>query len=236
LVRDFSPSAGTILVIDDERELRLLAEAMLEDLGYSALLAENGEAAVRMLQQNATAVTAVVLDLTMPGMGPEETLRRLKEVCPAVPVIILSGHGEDEVRRRFDVASVAGSIQKPYTETDLEAALTKALERVSDAPPILNLQRLTDDDFAELSQEFLTARKLELPRMADLLGAGDFEGLELMGHSLKGSGGCFGHSELTRLGSAIEHYAQVFDGVACGEQLALLKDCLASLTPDPAES
>lgn len=227
----------TILVVDDERELRLFAEALLQDLGYSVVLAESGRSAVGILLEDPASVTAVLMDMTMPGMSAEETFRSLREISPALPIIILSGEGEATVRERFSAGSIAGYIPKPYTEEDLEVALSNALPPPKSRPASgFKLQPLSEFDRQELAQEFLAARKQEFPRMADLLAAADFEHLRLWSHNLRGGGGCFGFPELTQLGSTLERYAQASDAAACGEQLALVKACLENLTPEKCQS
>ncbi len=79
---------------------------------------------------------------------------------------------------------------------------------------------------AELVPEYLAARRGELPRMLELLAAGDFERLRILSHSLKGSGGSFGFPELSRFGAALERHAQESDGVSFSGELARLKDYL----------
>jgi two-component system cell cycle sensor histidine kinase/response regulator CckA len=61
----------------------------------------------------------VILDLAMPGMGGEETFRRLKAIRPEVPVLLSSGFDELEAARRFQAGGIAGFLQKPYTLAQL---------------------------------------------------------------------------------------------------------------------
>lgn len=228
---DPHPSTCTILVVDDERELRLFAEAVLQDLGYSVLLADSGRVAVQKLLNNPSAITAVLLDMTMPGITPEQTVRHLREICPALPVIILSGESETFVNERFDAGSLAGYLSKPYTEEDLKAVLTNALFRgVLQSSSTFKLEILSDLDRQELAHDFLAARKKDFPRMAELLAAAEFDQLRILSHKLKGGGGSFGFPHLTRLGGVLEHYAQRSDAASCGEQLALLEIYLRSLS------
>jgi CheY-like chemotaxis protein len=227
LLSDDRSSPLTILVVDDEPALRSFAGILLEELGYSAMLAESGRAAVQLLLQDTDAVAAVLLDMTMPGLSPEETVRLLREIRSDLPVVILSGDLEKTVRDRFVPGTINGYIQKPYTDAELEAALLQALvQPASREPTPFKLARLSEDDIDEVKQEYLIKCRHDLPVMADLLAARDFEALQIAGHSLKGSGGCFGFSELTQLGRALEDYAQASDAASCGEQLDRLKDFL----------
>jgi CheY-like chemotaxis protein len=225
----------TILVVDDEPALRCLAEALLEEVGYNAKLAENGRAAVQLLLEDPEAIAAVLLDMTMPGMGPEETVRLLQEIRPGLPVIILSGDPEDAVRRRFSAGAIAGYIAKPYTEIELEATLAQALaqpvsrEAPSPEPAPFKLVSLSKEEGTALGHDYLAKCRGELPRLTSLLAAGDFHSLRVSGHSLKGSGGCFGFSELTELGRQLEHHAGVADAASCREQVDALTKYLEGL-------
>ena len=90
---------GTILVVEDEAPLRLLSEAMLESLGYEVLVAENGREALKILSEQSAAISAVLLDMTMPVMGGKETLLRMREIRPGLRVIITTGYSEELARK-----------------------------------------------------------------------------------------------------------------------------------------
>jgi CheY-like chemotaxis protein len=230
---DHKSAEFTILVVDDDRELRLFAEALLQDLGHSVLLADSGRSAVALLLENPCAVNAVLLDMAMPGMAPEETFRHIRAICPALPVIILSGQSAAAISELFSPGTIAGYILKPYTDVELTAALSSALSApVTAAERGFQLQPLSDFDRRDLAQQFLTARKIDLARMTKMLADSDFEHLWQLSHTLKGGGGCFGFMDLTRLGSELERYARASDAASCGEQLSQLKDLLGNLIPE----
>jgi CheY-like chemotaxis protein len=224
--------APAILVVDDEAALRQFAEMMLEEIGYSAVLAASGRQAVQTLLQDPEAIAGVLLDMTMPGMSPEETFRQLKEIRPDLPVLILSGELESTVRARFGAAALAGFIQKPYTEVELEASLKGALavrpESHPQAPaqPVITLARLSVAEINSMRQDYLAACRLDLETMSSLLRAGDFGALRVKAHSLKGSGGCFGMQEVTSLGHTLEEYAITQNAEACALQLDSLRGIL----------
>ena len=108
---------GTVLFIDDEEIVRSLAERALKTHGYTVLLAKDGEQGLKLFRENADNIRGVVLDLTMPVMSGEETLRRLKEIRTDIPVILSSGFGEMEAMSRFKGQGLAGFLQKPYQST-----------------------------------------------------------------------------------------------------------------------
>ena len=117
--RDSLTGGGTVLVIDDEEMVRNLAEWILKDHGYTILLARDGEQGLKLFRENADNIRCVVLDLTMPVMSGEETLRRLREIRTDIPVILSSGFSEMEVVSRFEGKGLAGFLQKPYRSTTL---------------------------------------------------------------------------------------------------------------------
>ena len=114
-----SPSAwrgsGTILVVDDEESVRVLAKRMVEKLGFSAVSLADGRDAVAALRARPAGFACVILDLTMPHLDGAETFRELRRVQPDVRVIMSSGYTEQEVTQRFAGKGLAGFIQKPYT-------------------------------------------------------------------------------------------------------------------------
>ena len=117
----------TILVIDDEEIVRRAARSALEHYGYTVVVSENGKSSLELLAELHYAVDLVVLDMTMPGMSGEETLRHLKAVRPELPVILSSGYSEEEATGRLTGKGVAGFIQKPYSASYLAQQVRIAL-------------------------------------------------------------------------------------------------------------
>ena len=123
---------GTVLVVDDEAGVRDLARTVLENSGFTVLTAQDGAAAIRVFQQHAGEVTAILLDLTMPAMNGEGTAAELQRIRAGVPIVISSGYSEQEVAGRFAGRGLAGFLQKPYAPAALSAALLRALEQRGD--------------------------------------------------------------------------------------------------------
>lgn len=114
---------GTILVVDDERTIRGVAQRMLERAGFRVLLAEDGRQAAEVFREHAGEIAAVLLDLTMPRMGGEEAYRELRRVRPDVRVLMMSGYNEFEIQARFAGKGLAGFLQKPFKSEELLAKL-----------------------------------------------------------------------------------------------------------------
>ncbi|HEY1340370.1 MAG TPA: response regulator [Bryobacteraceae bacterium] len=123
--------SGTILVVDDEEIVRQTAKHTLERYGYAVVTAEDGGAAVETYRRLPSGIQAVLLDLTMPGMSGEETLRQLQTIDPKVRVVLTSGYNEVEAVQRFAGKGLAGFIQKPYTARLLAERVKEAVERDS---------------------------------------------------------------------------------------------------------
>jgi PAS domain S-box-containing protein len=119
---------GCILVADDEEMLRELTKAILEQYGYSVLVAENGREAVRIFREKADTIGAVLLDMTMPLMGGEEAFRLIREIHPGVPVVISSGYGANAVQEQLGGGAIAGFIQKPFSAVQLGEKIRAALD------------------------------------------------------------------------------------------------------------
>jgi two-component system, cell cycle sensor histidine kinase and response regulator CckA len=123
--RDPPRHRGTVLVVDDEEMVRQVARVALESCGYTVLLASDGREGVEMVE-TAPSIGLVILDITMPIMGGEEALRRMRALHPDLPIVLSSGYSEAEARRRFEAHAIAGFLQKPYTS----AAIRKKVEKV----------------------------------------------------------------------------------------------------------
>jgi CheY-like chemotaxis protein/two-component sensor histidine kinase len=120
--RRLSPAGhqtGTILVADDESYVRQLARAALERQGFSVLLAGDGNSAVEVFEANRDSISAVLLDMTMPGRGGTEVYHILKRARPDLPIVLSSGYNESDVLRSFPGCNGISFLQKPYTSQRL---------------------------------------------------------------------------------------------------------------------
>jgi signal transduction histidine kinase/CheY-like chemotaxis protein len=119
--------SGVVLVVDDEVVVRHTAKAALERYGYAVRLAEDGQSAVDLFREAAGEVTVVLLDMSMPGLSGEETLRRLQRIRPDVKVVLSTGYNESDALGHFKGKGLAGFIQKPYTAAQLAEGINAAL-------------------------------------------------------------------------------------------------------------
>ena len=108
-----------VLVVDDEQDIRQVTRTVLERQGYTVLLAENGQVAVDLFKRKSGEISLVLLDLSMPVLGGEETATQLRRIRPDVPILVSSGFSESEAEQRFRGIATNGFIQKPYTAVQL---------------------------------------------------------------------------------------------------------------------
>ena len=119
---------GTVLVVDDEEGVRDLVKRMLESAGFTVRTATDGRDAVEVFRKHADQITAVLLDMTMPQMNGEEAFRELRRLRHDVPVLLCSGHAEEDATRLFAGKGLAGFIHKPFDSDDVIARVREALQ------------------------------------------------------------------------------------------------------------
>ena len=125
---------GTILLVEDEEQIRHIAKTFLEMFGFTVVEAANGKEALDLFQKNASDISLVLTDLGMPVMDGYALFNALKQLEPALPIIISSGFGDADVMSRIDHNEIAGLICKPYTHDKLSTLLQSVLE--STAPTL----------------------------------------------------------------------------------------------------
>ena len=112
--------SGTILVVDDEEAIRNVMRRTLERAGFKVLTSADGPEGLKAYAEHRAEIRAIVLDVTMPTMSGEETLRRLRAIDPHVPVVLSSGYSEQEATKRFtDAGGPDAFVEKPFTPRQL---------------------------------------------------------------------------------------------------------------------
>ena len=118
---------GTVLVVDDEGAVCKVVGAMLERLGFSVMTALNGRDGVETFRRHAASIAAVLLDMTMPGMGGADAFRELRRIRPDVPVILASGYGEQDIDESIAEGELAGFLHKPFQLDQVSALLRRVV-------------------------------------------------------------------------------------------------------------
>lgn len=119
-------NTATILVIDDEPQLRRVMRTTLTDLGYTVIDAKTGEDALEMLRHDQPDL--ILLDLNMPGIGGLETCRAIRETSE-VPIIILSVRNTEREKVQALDAGADDYVSKPFGIQELLARIRAALRR-----------------------------------------------------------------------------------------------------------
>lgn len=119
--------SGTVLLVDDEDGIRMVAGRILQQLGYQILSAESGLRALEIYRQERDRIDLVILDMLMPGMGGAETFQKLKGIDPGVRVLLSSGYSLDGEAQQVMAAGARGFIQKPYRLTVLSHKVAEIL-------------------------------------------------------------------------------------------------------------
>ena len=115
----------TILVVDDEKDIRLSLAGILEDEGYQVVTAASGAEALESARQDLPDL--VLLDIWMPGMDGLETLEKLKTLFPQITIIMISGHGTIETAVRTTKLGAFDFIEKPLSLDKVLITVTNAL-------------------------------------------------------------------------------------------------------------
>jgi two-component system KDP operon response regulator KdpE len=125
-------NTSTILVVDDEPQLRRAMKATLTDLGYSVIEAKTGEEALNLLRREA--VDLILLDLNMPGIGGLETCRAIRETND-LPIIVLSVRNTEREKVQALDAGADDYVTKPFGIQELLARIRAALRRAPSSDP-----------------------------------------------------------------------------------------------------
>ena len=116
-----------ILIVDDEKNIRLTMTQALQPLGYDLKTAVNGEDALKQLEADDFGL--ILLDLKMPGMDGLDVLRRVVELRPDIRVILISAHGRVENAVEAMHLGAVDFIQKPFVPKELRDMVTRVLDR-----------------------------------------------------------------------------------------------------------
>ena len=118
----------TVLIVEDQHELRELARRLLQQQGYTVFIAANADEAVRLFHENPS-IDIVVTDVVMPGASGPELTRQLIEQRPALKVIYVSGYTEDAIVQHGVVTPGIAFLDKPFTSETLGRKVREVLEQ-----------------------------------------------------------------------------------------------------------
>jgi CheY-like chemotaxis protein len=125
----------TILFVDDEPGIRVIAKALLENNGYQVLIAEDGPSALALFAREWSTIQLVLTDMAMPFMSGMSLARTLRRMNPEVRIIISTGREEECRATEIEELQVQACLAKPFTRKKL----LETIEQVfSEAAPVLH--------------------------------------------------------------------------------------------------
>jgi two-component system cell cycle sensor histidine kinase/response regulator CckA len=126
-----SHGIGRVLVMDDNEDIRAVAQAILEELGYMVECFADGTDAVDLYlkrREQGTPFSAAILGLTVPGgVGGKEAVERLLKIDPEVKAIVSSGYSTDPVIVNYRECGFGAVLGKPYRPHDVSKVLQELL-------------------------------------------------------------------------------------------------------------
>jgi len=118
----------TILVVEDEPQLRDLTRHFLETHGYTVLVAENGAAALEVAQRHSGLIHLLLTDIIMPVMNGRDLVQRMAGLRPKTRILFMSGYTENAIWRDGFIDQAAHFLQKPFTLDALSRKVREVLE------------------------------------------------------------------------------------------------------------
>ena len=118
----------TILLVEDESNLRRLACQYLQNQGYTVLEASDGAAAIRLCNAHTGPIHLLLTDVIMPGMNGRELAQSISSLRPAIKVLYMSGYTENAIGQNGTLAAGVTLLQKPFTLPALKAKVREVLD------------------------------------------------------------------------------------------------------------
>jgi CheY-like chemotaxis protein/HPt (histidine-containing phosphotransfer) domain-containing protein len=208
-VRKSLRPAGTVLVVDDSGDNRMLVDRHLSKEGFTVEEATGGHEAIERIR--AGGVDLVLLDMNMPELDGYETARRIRALPGRgdVPVLAMTSWVGAEEQERCLEAGCTAYLEKPIRRARL---LELTRELLAAEPPPVGTEPAeeavqVDPAIADLVPEFLEGRRQDAARLRELLRAADLDAIRVLAHNLAGSGAPYGFPRLTELGRTLESVA-----------------------------
>src|SRR5580700_1111315 len=128
------PGTETILLVEDEANLRYLARQYLEKQGYHVIEAADGAVAMQIAVAHEKIIHLLLTDVIMPGMNGRELAQRISEIRPNVKVLYMSGYTENVIGHNGMLDDGVRLLQKPFTLRDLKSKVREVLDATPTPP------------------------------------------------------------------------------------------------------
>jgi CheY-like chemotaxis protein len=125
---EIAAGAETVLLVDDDDMIVMVGEQMLSRLGYKVIIAKGGREAIERYRENQQKIDMVILDMIMPDVGGKMAYEKLKEINPAIKVLLSSGYSITGQAQEILDKGCNGFIQKPFNLKGLSLKLREILD------------------------------------------------------------------------------------------------------------
>jgi DNA-binding response OmpR family regulator len=134
--RKVEPGTETILLVEDEANLRYLARQYLEKQGYKVIEAADGAVAMQIAVAHEAVIHLLLTDVIMPGMNGRELAQRISEIRPNVKILYMSGYTENVIGHNGMLDAGVRLLQKPFNLRDLKSKVREVLDATPTPPEV----------------------------------------------------------------------------------------------------
>ena len=135
--RKVEPGTETILLVEDEANLRYLARQYLEKQGYKVIEAADGAVAMQIAVAHEKIIHLLLTDVIMPGMNGRELAQRIAEIRPNVKILYMSGYTENVIGHNGMLDAGIRLLQKPFNLRDLKSMVREVLDATPTPPEVV---------------------------------------------------------------------------------------------------
>jgi PAS domain S-box-containing protein len=165
--RKVEPGTETILLVEDEANLRYLARQYLEKQGYKVIEAADGAVAMQIAVAHEGIIHLLLTDVIMPGMNGRELAQRISEIRPNAKVLYMSGYTENVIGHNGMLDAGVRLLQKPFNLRDLKSKVREVLDATPTPPEVAMSMQSAEPLRAARAREVPSARAqrfhLQLP-------------------------------------------------------------------------
>lgn len=136
-IQKVEPGTETILLVEDEANLRYLARQYLEKQGYRVIEAADGAVAMQIVVAHEGVIHLLLTDVIMPGMNGRELAQRITEIRPNVKVLYMSGYTENVIGHDGTLDAGVRLLQKPFNLRDLKNKVREVLDATPTPPEVV---------------------------------------------------------------------------------------------------
>jgi PAS domain S-box-containing protein len=176
--RKVEPGTETILLVEDEANLRYLARQYLEKQGYKVIEAADGAVAMQIAVAHEATIHLLLTDVIMPGMNGRELAQRIAEIRPNVKILYMSGYTENVIGHNGTLETGIRLLQKPFNLRDLKSKVREVLDATQTPPEVAMSTQSAEPLQSMRAREIAPARaqrfQLHLPLRYRRLGEKDW--------------------------------------------------------------